>query len=391
MKINFFRTHQINSIAFKQEINSQKPSKLWIEGEDKFVRSANQIENKPDEKTIITKADLDKNFSELSLAELNRIFEEVYPEVTKFNLNFNPIFQKLKIEKPTIKVEDFINANMRACYSFAENTISFSKQLLEEDLFLLCKKDENNRPKHFLGFCTESRLEEEAETLSKEEGEIDVVKLTDKEKEFYICSLLAHEIRHVLQAHTVASTDECIEEFKDSLRANTDLISILKSQMKKSYNDLLKDMEKMKKEGQEITPEMLQLVEECKPDEDKDYSYGLDYTPKEVLPSDSKIKFSVLMQDKRELSVKEDLLPAEILKLIDDKGAGYKALSYICNLLEIDAFNHQFEFILSNSPEDNSEMRKEVLSGMAIEAKKNSALGIDLLELLNKLPEGMKK
>ena len=387
MNISAIKSPIIKSIVFKQRDIEPKSPKLWLEKEDCFIK---QKQDDPIQKYNASNVDIDKLFEIYNLEELKNIFNNAYKPIREFNEIFNPIFKKLKIKKPSIKIEDFQNANMRACYSFAENTISFSKQLLEEDLFLLCKKDENNKPKQFFGFCTESHLEQEAETISKEEGKIDIIKLTDKEKEFYICSLFAHEIRHVLQAHTVVSTDECIEQFKASLRANTDLITILKSQMKKSYNDLLKDMERMKKEGQEITPEMLQLVEECKPDEDKDYSYGLDYTPKEVLPSDSKIKFSVLMQDKRELSVKEDLLPAEISKLIDDKGAGYKALSYICNLLEIDAFNHQFEFILSNSPENNSEMRKEVLSGMAIEAKKNSSLGIDLLELLKKLPKGMK-
>lgn len=387
MNISAIKSPIIKSIAFKQRDIQPKYPKLWMEKQDSFIKQQQGTIKDYNASNI----DVEKLFKEYSLAELKSIFSRTYGPIKEFNEIINPIFKKLKITKPSIKIEDFQNESMRACYSFTENTISFSKQLLEEDLFLLGKKDENGKIKTSFGFCSESQIEKEKGNIAKDETNVEAIKLTDKEKEFYICSLFAHEVRHLLQAHMVASTDKCIEPFKASIRAQTDLITILKSQMKKSYNDLLSDMDKMRQEGQEITPEMEELLEECKPEDDKDYSYGLDYIPKEVLPSDSKIKFSVLFQDKRELSVKEDLLPAEISKIIEGNDVGHKALNYICNLLEIDAFNNQFEFILTNTPADNDETRKEVIWSMAIEARKNSSLGIDLLEYLNKLPDSLKK
>lgn len=388
MKINFFKSPQINFLSFKQEKNQQNLSKLWGEGEDKFVRSTNQTENNLFEKTIITKSDLDKIFEELSFAELNRIFDTTYPEVIKFNSLFNPVFQKLNIKKPTIKIEEFQNKSMRACYSFIENTISFSKILLEEDLLLLCKKNENNQINRIFGFYPESLVAEEKEKL-KDEGEICTIKLTDKEKEFYLEAICAHEIRHVLQAHLVASTESCTEPFKEALVTQADLITILNAQMNKSYKEILRQIEEAKANGEEIPPEILQILEEYAPDEDKDYSYGLEYTPSEFLPSDTQIKFSVLEKDKRALSVKEDLLPAEISKLTE--GNDNKALKYVCNLLEIDAFQHAYEYILSKIQTNNEDVRKEVIYSMALESRKSSSLGIDLLELLSKLPERMNK
>lgn len=388
MKININNFIKTTPIAFKDAKKEVKSSNLWSDKKDSFVHSASSSEAKqPLQTESVSIAKLDEIFAQYLLSEANAIFDTTYPEVMKFNSFFNPVFQKLNIKKPTIKIEEFQNKSMRACYSFIENTISFSKTLLEEDLFLLCQRNENKQINRNFGFYPESLVAEEKEKL-KEKGEICTIKLTDKEKEFYLESICAHEIRHLLQAHLVASTESCTEAFKESIVTQADLITILKAQMNKSYKEILRQIEECKANGEEIPNEILQTLEEYAPDGNKDYSYGLEYTPSELLPSDTKIKFSVLQQDKRNLSVKEDLLPAEISKLTE--GNDNKALKYVCNLLEIDAFHHAYEYILSKIQPDNEEVRKEVIYSMALESRKSSSLGIDLLELLNKLPEGMK-
>lgn len=104
----------------------------------------------------------------------------------------------------------------------------------------------------------------------------------------------------------------------------------------------------------------------------KDSSLKSDvYKPKTLLPADTKLKFSLAPGDNRYLSVAKDLLPAAIDGF---NGIGTTSDSdyddYRSSILEIDAYNFQYEYLAMNLNKKNSP-NIDIMAGLWGEGTEN--------------------
>ncbi len=167
-------------------------------------------------------------------------------------------------------------------------------------------------------------------------------KLNDSEKELYISSVFAHELRHCIQTHLLCSTKGCMEEYKTYF-----------TELKGALEELV-----------EAKKEMAAL--EGKPyvqgEEDLDLqslNYGLNYKPKKVFDENALFKFSMLPKDNRYWSIKEHLLS----KSEQSKKNG----EYYNNPLEIDAYNYEYEFLatqMKNYPK--GAVREDIANNLSL-------------------------
>lgn len=292
--------------------------------------------------------EIGNRFSEQKILQ---IFDEVYSDVIKITTKTNPVLNEIRFKEPKILFIDGEEANQTiASYSFNDNVLKVNKKIIDNDCFLICQKDENGSIESVfgninLGDDVDIHLEE----IKEDVPDAVAVKLTDDEKELYLRSIFAHELRHFVQSHMMASTDECYQIFKDS-----------HYEKKKQIDEIYQDIINLNKEILEINPDFV-----ATPIEMVDCSYALNYIPKKILDKDTALKFSILPDDTRFLSVRNNLLPDEINGL---QGIGRTDESsyeeYLSSIIEIDAFNFQSEYLLKISGDENKEVRNDVLCSL---------------------------
>ena len=166
----------------KEKINLTQP-------EDIFIK--NSTNTKEIEKTKI-------------LEYANKLFDQIYDEHIEQTFKDNPELKGLTIEKPQIMFKDedenTQNNNIIATYNFANNRIEIAENF-NDNYYLLMEKDTNENLTYIAGICKESELNE-----NKENGNIEAIKLNDKEKEIFLKSVFVHEFRHFIQEHLMEST-----------------------------------------------------------------------------------------------------------------------------------------------------------------------------------------
>ena len=292
--------------------------------------------------------EIGNRFSEQKILQ---IFDEVYSDVIKITTKTNPVLNEIRFKEPKILfIDGEESSQTQASYSFNDNILKINKKIIDNDCFLICKKDESGSISSVIGnvkFGDDANI-----FLKKIRDDVPdavAVKLTDDEKELYLRSVFAHELRHFVQSHLMASTDECYQIYKEA-----------HYEKKKQIDETSQEIISVYKEIQEIEPDFVPPQIDI-----TDFSYALNYSPQKILDKDTKIKFSILPDDTRFLSVRNNLLPDEINGL---QGIGRTDESsyeeYLSSIIEIDAFNFQSEYLIKISNDKNKDVRSDVICAL---------------------------
>lgn len=370
MNIKSLNLPTIDKIAFKGIENKNSVSNPFVSSPDTFIKTAQDTSTK----------------KEYSYDDIEKMYNSVLIDFLKLNYLNNPILKNVKLEKPKIEISSNPNFAGVASYNFPTNTVAISEKILKEDLFLCYTEDTNSQKTITLGVFTNDKLEEEVKTYKELNIPTKTIKLNEKEKEFFIASSLAHETRHFLQSHLIASADGLSEKFRqEQLEAVEDY-----NRMVTSYNEALKDIQyqadEAKSLGDPIPVEIKEIIDTQKPLSYMDAKYGQNYKPRNSLDPNTMFKFSILPQDKRAMTI-ENLYDATHKKIITKTPQTKK--DYLSNLLEIDAYNYGFEHICATRKKYAEGVRQIVFQGIANDAQRSSVLGLCYAKENNDLPSTM--
>ncbi len=273
--------------------------------------------------------------------KLQEIFDKTYAEVIRQHKIIVPEFQKLKLTKPKIvltSIDDFTTAS----YAFSNNTVKFNYTHLKEDYYSVDFMDEKGNIKEHVGTLTASQARS-LEKIEKRYKDAKYTKLTDKEKETYISSCLAHELRHFIQNHIIASTTNALDIQKEGhLRLYEEIkrvIATLDEEERKELGDY---------------------------DVEETFSYIRAFNPKEFLEENTLLKYSIFKEDNRYWSVKNHLLASELERLSNESEFPIDDI-YKSSASEVDAYRYQYEFFLSQIGKFNDDYRENFLCAIASE------------------------
>ncbi len=233
-------------------------------------------------------------------------------------------------------------------YVFSSNTITFYENNCK-DFYLCDVKDSRGNKAGTFGIKNESRLQECIEEAHKHGFEPDFIKLNDKEKEAYTKGLTAHELRHCIQMHLLASTKGCSRTFKK-------LIEDTFQNKMNSYRKALKELQKINSEARKLGLPEEEIT--IKPPEYSVIEYSDNFIPAKFMEEDVKLKFSLSPKDARYLSTKDHML--RYLQDIADKQSSVD--SYLASPIEMDANNYAYQYFctkIKKNPEFSS-IRKPV-------------------------------
>ncbi len=280
----------------------------------------------------------------------NKRIQAIYDKTYETVMAQNPITRELNIEKPALNfnADKDEKESTIATYRGGYNDIIIQAgEFFAGDLYL-CKMTDNS------GELVNVQVfeQERADEYIKKHPEFKMTreKLTDSEKELFISSIVAHELRHCIQSHLVLSTEDCADKYKAKFADLKETIETLIS--------MEKDLAALR--GEAYVPS----------ENDKDLeklNYGLNYRPKKVFDKNTAFKYSIVPSDNRYWHIKDHFYTVSGSK----KTEGSKE-SYYTDPLEIDAYNYEREFVVTESKKyPNGTLRKEIVDGLFLSASLN--------------------
>jgi len=273
----------------------------------------------------------------------NKRIEDIYNRTYNTVMAQNPIVNELNLTKPKLNFYPDNSTNERTLLSYmgGVNEIKVQDKDFFTDKCYLCMINDKNGEVVDVQVLTQQKADNYLKkhpncTLTKTE-------LNDSEKELYISSLLAHELRHCIQAHLLSSTKGCMDEYKGRFI---------------EYEKSLRQMVELKKELAKM--EGRAYIPSCEDEELNKLGYGLNYVPKKIFDENILFKYSILPSDNRYWSVKNHFLPAG--KKIQ---GGEK--EYYGSPLEIDASNYELEFFITEAAKyPKWALRDVILKGVGL-------------------------
>lgn len=340
---NIYAISQSNTVK-KNAYSSCSFSKLTPQPtEDYFIRSTNLI------KKITNKQ------------RLQNLYNQTYDNTLRLITRVNPVVGELKLPKPEFRVEKFDDPQKGGGYGFADNCITIAEDMFDYCSYIIGTTDVNGEIESFIGFASENNKNEKLKEARNSTPNASLIKLTEEEKDIYVQSAIAHELRHFVQNHLIASTQNCGEiqkaGFDGFLKATKDELA----KAKKEY------LQACKEAG--ITPDP-EIIKE-------DTQYYETYTPKKLLPENTTLKFSCFSDDNRRLSVKDHLLKSQ-LDATQGKGIKNYDDDYHSSTLEIDAYNFQYEYLLFTAV-TNQNSRKDVITALSLYPCTNRDEGLEIM------------
>lgn len=290
MNIKFNQKIYLQNINFKS--SSAKPNKPYAQ--DIFIKSPELIEQ-----------------TQLK-ANAKKIYDEVFFEVTRLNNLVNPIFKDIKINKPELNIDN--NSEEELVYRQSDNTINVNLKYLKSKQYLIAQYDELGRIISTCGILPEYEVKKNLAL----NPDMQAVLLTEDEKELYLKSSFAHELRHCIQTHFILSCDKANEVIKKPIIERINEIK-----------DLIEELKNLKGGNWE---------HECPS------HYYLTYKPKKLLAKNSVIKKS-LSQKNKECWSAIKFAKATINYPEGNKDDKFYE-QYFSNPIEIDAYNFESEFFL---------------------------------------------
>jgi len=315
MRVNYLQSAVCKTIEFKSKKKTGNFFNLHQLKTDVFQKTASKFD-------VLPKTDC-----LLGEAEINKLYDEVFDEI----LEDIPILKELGAKKPKLVLRDDITS--RASYDFPSNTIELNAAF-KGDLYAYQVCDEVGAFDCEIGFEDVKKLTK----LKMKSAKFDIIKLNSEEKELYLKSILAHELRHWAQEHITISTKGCQEPYYKKLQIANELMQIIE------------ELAMLTK----ISPKQ---VEKPK----LDLEYILNYKPKVVLDEDYKLSVLVDESQKRYWSIKKHFLPASLRYSNSDEK------EYATNPTEIDAYCYQAEFLLSNKNKSLN-VRNDVFGAMIVDS-----------------------
>lgn len=272
--------------------------------------------------------------------KLQEIFDKTYTKVIRQHKIILPEIGKINLQKPNIELKA-INNSAAASYTFSDNTISFNPLNLKEDYYSIDFLDKKGKIKKHIATATESQV---SSTKIPKKGfkKASYTKLTNKEKEVYVATMLAHELRHFIQNHIIASTAVASDMQKDEYN--------------KIYNKIKEIVSTLNEKEIEILGNF---------DVEKIFCYAKNYKPKELLDENTVLRYSILDENDRCWSIKKHLLMSEIERL-ENENSGIND-AYFANCNEVDAYQYEYEFFLSQIGEFSNDFREDILCAIACE------------------------
>ena len=324
------------SFCGDKNVNSQ-PEK------DCFVRSTNLI------KQIIDKQRIEK------------LYDETYKEVINLLSKTNPIINNLNLNKPQIIIEKYSDSEKGGAYSFIDNTIGISKNAFDISSYIVGTVDKEGNLESYLGMTSENEKKDKLKQAQIQNKNATLIALTREEQDIYVKSMLAHEIRHFIQQHLIASTEGCGEEQKVAIN--------------KFLKPATEELKKIREEYIKLCKES--GVEQNKNTEKPENNYYETYRAKTMLPTNAKIKFSLFSDDNRYWSVKDHLLKSQ-LDSIEGKGTVNFDDNYYASSLEIDAYNFEKEFLYMYA-NDAPNVRKNIILSFTFKPEEYCSRGVELM------------
>lgn len=332
----------INRAAYPAMRQSAVPSINMGPAKDVFQRGTTpvQVQNAPQIQQSAPVSSVWDN------KRIQAIYDKTYETVMAQNL----ITRELNITKPALDFSTEENRKEGALATYragANNIIIQDGEFFKSDLYL-CKMTDKS------GEIVDIRIFEEkyADEYSKKHPEFKMTreKLTDSEKELYISSTFAHELRHCIQNHLIASTDGCADKYKKWCL---------------DYKTALEELVASKKEMAALEGKTYAAYDEEKEIERLDYT--LNYKPKKVFDKNTAFKYSLSPSDNRYWLVNDHLYT-----LSEEERAKDSLESYYNNPLEIDAYNYEQEFLITQTKKyPEGALRKEILDDMLLSVSLN--------------------
>ena len=279
--------------------------------------------------------------------KLQEIYDKTYTEVMRQHKIIFLEFDKLKLTKPKIILKS-LDSESAASYTFSDNTINFDPIHLKDDYYSVDILDEKGKIKQHIATLCATHLENSKELIKENYGDFKTTKLTNKEKEAYISACLAHEIRHFMQNHIIAST--------------TGASKAQKEEYEKLYKEIKSTLSSLSKEERKALGKF---------DVKKVFGYVKKYRPKKQLDENTTLKYSIFQEDDRYWSVKNHLLMSEIARLKSDEESSINE-NYLASCTEVDAYRYEYEFFLSQIGKFGDDFREDILCAIAAELEFNA-------------------
>ena len=330
---NLFPNFTINK---KPKITEQKqyPS-VSFNGlqKDTFVRSSS---TNPLAQTAATKKVFDEKYA-------TKLYDQAYEETMAL---MPPTTKELNIEKPTFVFnDDEDESSTIASYNFSDNQVEFSKKAMQQDFYIKYIKYENEKiPINIV-------MEEDIKDDNPEQN-FEFVKLNDEEKEIYIKSCFAHELRHCVQNHLLFSCDKLKDEARQvydaKLAEKTESIISVIDESIKLYQELLQSGVYII-EGEKVTDKLRELKLDKQKHENPYYKR---YEPAKILDENTLLETSISSTDNKPLyfSTKEHLLKGLQQQSENEENNSGNYDIYLSYPHEIDAYNFQAKYLAKCAP-----------------------------------------
>ena len=183
--------------------------------------------------------------------KIQKLYDEAYTDILDFMTKANPVISKLNLTKPDFQVEKFKDPKKGGGYGFADNCIKIAEDIFDNCAYMIGTVDATGEIDGFMGLSSKEDKDRRLAECKKVDPNATLIELTDEEKEIYVKSAIAHEIRHFVQNHLIASTQNCGDKQKAGIDNFLKEVKDNLAQVKKEYIQACKEL------GKEPKPEII--------------------------------------------------------------------------------------------------------------------------------------
>lgn len=263
-----------------------------------------------------------KNIAKLDY--FKSVYDSVYDEIIYDMARTNPLILTLNLNKPSLRLisdEDRKKYNFSgvASYNYTENIIQINDNF-DQRTFVFIEKNENGSISEYY-IVNEEEYEELKQSLISKNRLFDVFELSDEEIEFSLKATLAHELRHYIQEHLVASLSASGDKIRNKYLE--EYLSFEKNKF--DYIESCKQENKI--------PD-LKVISQSLP------TYWIEYIPNKIAEN-SLFKFTSNTNDNRYWSITDDF--ANLSRKLSGR-TNEDFMYYYGRPTEIDAYNYELEY-----------------------------------------------
>lgn len=314
---------------------------IYFRGKNKFLKPKIFQKQKADtfEKTTSSVQKCQKTTASLSEEDrINQFYNEVFDKI----LFENPIMNQVNSQKPSLVFKDDMNSN--ATYDFTTNSLELNSKF-KKDLYAFLEYDDEGE----ITYCDiffEDSIKNEIKSAKANKSKYEAFRLNQTEKELYIKSILAHELRHWIQEHILVSTQNCQDVFDYKFETTSEIIEIIKHAI-----SILRNLD--------MPENKIETWENKLKEANESYSYILNYKVQIIFSENQTLKLALSSQNNKFWSIKKHLLPA-FLKYNNSCEKEYET-----NPTEIDAYNFQTEFLFKEYLNNSKNIREKAFQAMS--------------------------